>query len=70
MPIYEYVCNECGETFDKMIRFSEADRTPVCPKCESQDTHKKISKIGSFSANLSSSTNSVSSSCGSGGGFR
>ena len=35
MPLYEYRCNECGAEFEMMLRFSEADRRPVCPKCES-----------------------------------
>jgi putative FmdB family regulatory protein len=70
MPIYEYQCNECGVAFEKMVRFSEAERTPACPKCESQDTHKKISKVGSFGVSLSGSTSSSGSSCGSSGSFR
>jgi|WetSurMetagenome_2_1015567.scaffolds.fasta_scaffold539536_1 putative FmdB family regulatory protein len=73
MPLYEYHCNDCGEDFDKMVRFSEADRTQACPKCESQETHKKISvaaSFGSFGSSLSSAgSSSSSSSCGSRGGF-
>jgi len=69
MPIYEYLCSECGESFEKMVRFSEANQSPVCPKCASQDTHKKISKVGSFGTSLSGSTNTSGSSCGSSGGF-
>jgi len=68
MPIYEYRCNECAEAFEKFLRFSEADRTPVCPKCQSQDTHKKLSRIGSFGSPLAGPTR-LSSSCGSSSGF-
>jgi len=25
MPIYEYVCNTCGITFEKIVKMSEAD---------------------------------------------
>ncbi len=70
MPIYEYSCEECGETFEKMVRFSEADLAPACPKCASKETHKKLSTVASFGASLSGSVNTSSgSSCGSRGGF-
>jgi putative FmdB family regulatory protein len=68
MPLYVYHCNECGDDFEKMVRFSEADLVQPCPDCQSQDTKKKISAVASFSATLGSSSNS-SSSCGSRGGF-
>jgi putative FmdB family regulatory protein len=70
MPLYEYQCNDCGEDFEKMVRFSEAERLQACPKCDGQDTHKKISRVGSFGALLSgSASSSTSSGCGSRGGF-
>jgi putative FmdB family regulatory protein len=69
MPIYEYECNHCGEPFEKMVRFSEADQVPACPKCESKDTHKKISAVFSFGASVSAAISSSGSSCGSHGGF-
>ncbi len=68
MPLYEYRCKNCGEVFEKMVRWSEADRSPICPKCQSQDTQKKMSQIASFGT-LSSGSSSPSSNCGSGGGF-
>lgn len=70
MPIYEFCCNQCGEDFEKMVRFSEAEQPHACPKCASQDTHKKISQVGAFGISFSGSTgSSSSSSCGSSGGF-
>lgn len=69
MPFYEYRCNECGSEFEKMLRFSEADRLPVCPNCQSISTQKKLSKVASFGAASGGSTDSTSSSCGSRGGF-
>jgi putative FmdB family regulatory protein len=35
MPVYEFDCYQCGEVFEKMVRFSEADLTPTCPNCNS-----------------------------------
>jgi putative FmdB family regulatory protein len=69
MPIYEYECNQCGESFEKMVRFSEADLIPVCPKCSGKDTHKKISLAVSFGATGLGTISSSGSSCGSSGGF-
>ncbi len=68
MPIYEYQCDECGKSFEKFVRFSEADQTQVCPKCQGQLTHKKLSKIAAMGVSLAGPT-SLSGSCGSGGGF-
>jgi putative FmdB family regulatory protein len=69
MPLYEYHCNECDEDFEKMVRFSEADQSPACPSCQSQDTHKKISRVAAFATSLGGSSLSTRSSCGSSGGF-
>ncbi len=69
MPYYEYRCNECGEAFEMMLRFSEADRIPVCPKCESPNTQKKLSRVVSFGAAASGGSSSSASNCGSSGGF-
>lgn len=69
MPIYEYTCLQCGESFDKMLRFSESDLLPACPKCDGQDTRKKVSVFGFSGGSASVSVNTGSSNCGSGGGF-
>ncbi|HBF40605.1 MAG TPA: zinc ribbon domain-containing protein [Anaerolineaceae bacterium] len=69
MPIYEYVCSNCGETFEKRVSFAEADQIPACPKCSSSATHKKISIVGSLSSSSPGASSPSSSSCGSRGGF-
>lgn len=79
MPLYEYRCNTCGQVFEKMLRWSEADRSPACPHCESQDTSKKISTFASIgaaslgAASVGASTSGgasyTSSGCGSSGRF-
>ncbi len=32
MPLYEYVCEECGYRFEALQRFSD-EPLKVCPKC-------------------------------------
>ncbi|NPV85735.1 MAG: zinc ribbon domain-containing protein [Anaerolineae bacterium] len=68
MPLYEYRCNACGQNFDKMVRFSEAQKLPECPFCHSQDTRKQISLTG-FSTGTSGNTLSSGGSCGASGRF-
>ncbi len=40
MPIYEYVCLECGNAFELLIR---ADEKPQCPACGKQKVSKQLS---------------------------
>jgi putative FmdB family regulatory protein len=49
MPLYEYLCPACGQRFEQIMRFSEADLTPACPYCGSRETRKAISALAAFS---------------------
>lgn len=69
MPLYEYQCHDCGNEFEKMVRFSEADQAQACPACQGKDTRKKISTVASFGSSMSNAGITTSSSCGSRGGF-
>ena len=40
MPIFDYVCDDCGHAFELLIRGSEA---PACPRCESRAVTKQLS---------------------------
>ena len=66
MPLYEYVCSDCGQPFEKMMRFSEQDQQPACPTCGGQNTRKQISL---FASNIGSSASS-SGSCAAPAGSR
>ena len=35
MPIYEYRCPKCGQDFELMRPFSQADELAPCPSCGS-----------------------------------
>lgn len=43
MPIYEYRCDACAETFEVLASFDERDRAHACPACESLKTRVMIS---------------------------
>ncbi len=43
MPLYEYVCDECGYHFDMLRPMSDADKPVACQKCNSALTHRVVS---------------------------
>ena len=45
MPIYEYVCNECGHALEALQKISEAPLR-TCPACNKDALKKKISAPG------------------------
>jgi putative FmdB family regulatory protein len=45
MPIYEYVCKECGAEFDAMRSMKDADIEIKCKKCQSIKTQRKLSRF-------------------------
>jgi putative FmdB family regulatory protein len=61
MPLYEYQCDNCGQSFDKLVSFSEADQVPACPKCGKKDTRKKISAGALIGSSSGGSASTVSS---------
>lgn len=51
MPIYDYQCKDCGNTFDKLVMSSTV---VTCPKCGSGNLEKLVSKPAprSFTADI------------------
>ncbi|MBL8235041.1 MAG: zinc ribbon domain-containing protein, partial [Bryobacterales bacterium] len=43
MPIYEYRCQKCGSSFEKLRRFAEADEPIECPQCGSKTRDRLMS---------------------------
>jgi putative FmdB family regulatory protein len=46
MPIYEYQCEQCGATLEKIQKMSDAPLT-TCPECGA-DALKKLVSAGGF----------------------
>ena len=42
MPLYEFVCQECGNQFEKVVSFT-ATTAPACTACESNEVKRKMS---------------------------
>ncbi|MBA4420396.1 MAG: FmdB family transcriptional regulator [Anaerolinea sp.] len=62
MPLYEYQCMECGDTFELLVGFSESKDRKTCPKCTSTNTTRLISTFVSSGFNTASSSDSSCSS--------
>ena len=60
MPVYEYRCEECNETFELFVRSAGKKGKPECPKCGSTEVKKAISLFGLGSTGQSSGTSSGS----------
>ena len=46
MPVYEYLCEECGKEFEVVMRISEHDEADVrCEKCGSAKVRQRFSSF-------------------------
>lgn len=67
MPIFEFICQECGTPFEELVRSSTAIDDVVCPFCESDQVAKQISTFASRVVGGSSGySNAAAASCSTG----
>ncbi len=45
MPMYNFVCRECEQPFERKLRMSQSGDTQECPTCGSMNTRKSIGTI-------------------------
>jgi putative FmdB family regulatory protein len=65
MPLYEFDCLSCGQSFEKLVRSAGAIKEVVCPICGQTHIQKKLS---TFAANIKgSSSSSAAAACAPGG---
>ena len=60
MPIYEYVCAECGHKFEKLVLSSRRAKEIRCPQCGSLSVDKAVSV---FSGAVTSAGGGSAASC-------
>ncbi len=60
MPIYTYVCKDCGEQFDLLVGVTSKKAELKCKKCSSRNIQKII---GSFSIGSSNDKSGLGPSC-------
>ena len=58
MPIFEFVCKDCGTPFEELVRSANTVGEVVCPFCESSQVAKQIS---TFASRVNGTTSSYSS---------
>lgn len=67
MPIFEFVCADCGQPFEELVRSANAVDEVTCPNCHSEQVRKQISVFASRVAGNSSTSFSPSlASCSTG----
>jgi putative FmdB family regulatory protein len=68
MPLYEYRCNACSETFELLRPMAHRTLQAVCPSCESATTMPLISRVAAVVSTASPSRASAPAPRGGGGG--
>ncbi|HBY98695.1 MAG: zinc ribbon domain-containing protein [Ardenticatenaceae bacterium] len=69
MPLYEYVCLDCLQTFDTLRKIGQADEPIRCLACGSENTTRKLSLIAAPTrATGSGALAGPASGCGCGAG--
>ena len=68
MPLYEYNCQSCENTFTELRSSSEMDEPIECPDCGESKTHRVLSgfAVGSGAVSAPATPNCGSSGCGNG----
>ena len=64
MPIYEYICPECGSEFEKLRPLSQADQDAECPRC-GKTSQRKMSSFACYSMSSSGIANRIAGTGGS-----
>jgi len=49
MPIYQYMCEQCGHRFDLRRRIDESDSELNCPQCGSERPRRILSTSSTYS---------------------
>ncbi len=55
MPLYDYQCRTCGNTFELLRRIQDADRELECPDCRSDQVERLLSVFATGGCNISGS---------------
>jgi putative FmdB family regulatory protein len=66
MPIFEYLCRDCGREFETFVT---GDRKPACPACQGANLGKLLSRPGMVGASdrPASAAEPAFGGCGAGG---
>lgn len=64
MPIYEYRCRACSNTFSALVASSDTpEKDIVCPRCKERQAEKLLSMKAAFISDRSCPANPASPRC-------
>ena len=67
MPLFEFVCSQCGGQFEELVRSASNVEGVQCPDCQSNQVKKKVSTFASkVTGGCSFSTGLPASACSTG----
>ena len=61
MPIYSYVCSDCGEEFDLLVGVGSGKEELKCKKCDGKNIKKVFATFSTRNSGDSTSSSSGSS---------
>ena len=71
MPLYEYVCRDCGHRFEVLQRMGDSADGLVCPECGALGPERQWSTFSGAVSGRSATSGGLGSGpgCAGGGGF-
>jgi putative FmdB family regulatory protein len=63
MPLYGFVCEQCGEEFEELVLGGSSLEEIRCPKCSSEKVQRQLSLVAAMSRTGSSSDSSLNTGC-------
>jgi putative FmdB family regulatory protein len=63
MPIYEYVCPDCQQPFEKLVSGGSKEKPVPCPTCGQDSQRKKITLVASVGVGNSLSWSPPAANC-------
>jgi putative FmdB family regulatory protein len=67
MPLYEYICRDCGKAFEVLQRMGEGGDQLRCPGCGRVGADRQLSTFAGHASQGGASTAAATSGCGPGG---
>jgi len=71
MPMFNFICEECGTPFEEWVPVTSMIKDVDCPECGSPRVQKQLSRVAGVKGTVGSSfgsTTSPAASCNTGGG--
>lgn len=59
MPLYEYRCTDCRQSFEVLQSMGEGADGLSCPQCDSGEVERQLSTFSGMSSSESSTTRSA-----------